>query len=256
MDDDSDRTEPGYKPLFAELGLLVLVMVATALLTGRIGTMELLVVEVVFFLTPLTLWVIGRIGLPLPKWIVFNVGGIAFGIVGAAVIAERIEMAWVVGAFLVLIVYDYLAVHRSDAMSKLGKGAFKLNLPLAVIIPLSSEHSHDDLRKVISNGGFDGIQESDLPPFTLIGLGDLVIPSVLACVALSISATWLTVGGFAVPLGTLGAVVGAVTGLYVLRRFAPEGPMAGMLTLVPGTLGGYLVGAIIAGAPLVTALGL
>ena len=56
----------------------------------------------------------------------------------------------------------------------------------------------------------------------------------------------------------IGVVGGGVAGLaalgYIARRF--EGVHAGLPPLNAGVLGGYLVGAVAAGVPLTTALGL
>ncbi|MFC7214943.1 presenilin family intramembrane aspartyl protease PSH [Saliphagus sp. GCM10025334] len=91
-----------------------------------------------------------------------------------------------------------------------------------------------------------------------IGLGDAVIPTILIASA----ASFLEVGSFDVPLITLnapalGGVLGTLAGLLVLMAMVLRGrPHAGLPLLNSGAIGGYLVGALWAGVPIATALGL
>ncbi|UTF53091.1 presenilin family intramembrane aspartyl protease PSH [Natronosalvus rutilus] len=91
-----------------------------------------------------------------------------------------------------------------------------------------------------------------------IGLGDAVIPTILIASA----ASFLEVGSLDVPLITLnapalGGVLGTLAGLLVLMAMVLRGrPHAGLPLLNSGAIGGYLVGALWAGVPVATALGL
>ncbi|USZ72921.1 presenilin family intramembrane aspartyl protease PSH [Natronosalvus halobius] len=91
-----------------------------------------------------------------------------------------------------------------------------------------------------------------------IGLGDAVIPTILVASA----ASFLDVGSLDVPLITLnapalGGVLGTLAGLLVLMAMVLKGrPHAGLPLLNSGAIGGYLVGALWAGVPIATALGL
>ncbi|WP_312908980.1 presenilin family intramembrane aspartyl protease PSH [Natronosalvus caseinilyticus] len=91
-----------------------------------------------------------------------------------------------------------------------------------------------------------------------IGLGDAVIPTILIASA----ASFLEAGALDVPLITLnapalGGVLGTLAGLLVLMAMVLKGrPHAGLPLLNSGAIGGYLVGALWAGVPIATALGL
>ncbi|MFP8891564.1 presenilin family intramembrane aspartyl protease PSH [Natrialbaceae archaeon A-CW2] len=91
-----------------------------------------------------------------------------------------------------------------------------------------------------------------------IGLGDAVIPTILVASA----ATFIDEGMLEVPLITLnvpalGAIVGTLVGLLVLLSMVLQGRAhAGLPLLNTGAIGGYLIGALWAGVPLLTALGL
>jgi presenilin-like A22 family membrane protease len=91
-----------------------------------------------------------------------------------------------------------------------------------------------------------------------IGLGDAVIPTVLIASAATFSpATDLAVPLLGVNLPALLAMVGTLAGLLVLMRWVIQGrPHAGLPLLNGGAIGGYLIGSVVAGVPLIEALGL
>jgi presenilin-like A22 family membrane protease len=91
-----------------------------------------------------------------------------------------------------------------------------------------------------------------------IGLGDAVIPTVLIASAATFSpAADLAVPLLGVNLPALLAMVGTLAGLLVLMRWVIQGrPHAGLPLLNGGAIGGYLIGSVVAGVPLIEALGL
>jgi presenilin-like A22 family membrane protease len=113
---------------------------------------------------------------------------------------------------------------------------------------------------VSASGDGGGEADGDDPvPVTLLGLGDAIIPGMLAVSA----GNFLTDAPTLVPAlnanaPALGALVGGVAGLvalgYLARRF--EGVHAGLPPLNAGVLGGYFIGTLAAGLPLTAALGL
>jgi presenilin-like A22 family membrane protease len=91
-----------------------------------------------------------------------------------------------------------------------------------------------------------------------IGLGDAVIPAVLVASAATFSpAADLAVPFLGVNLPALLAMVGTLGGLLVLMRWVMRGrPHAGLPLLNGGAIGGYLIGSLAAGVPLIEAVGL
>jgi presenilin-like A22 family membrane protease len=91
-----------------------------------------------------------------------------------------------------------------------------------------------------------------------IGLGDAVMPTVMVASAATFSpAPSLVLARLTVNLPALLAVVGTMVGLLVLLRMVMAGrPHAGLPLLNGGAIGGYLLGAVLAGVPLVEAVGL
>ncbi len=92
-----------------------------------------------------------------------------------------------------------------------------------------------------------------------IGLGDAVMPAVMTASAAFFSpASSLGIGILpALNLPALSAMIGTFLGLAILLRLVLEGHAhAGLPLLNGGAIGGYLVGSILAGIPVVTAVGL
>jgi len=92
-----------------------------------------------------------------------------------------------------------------------------------------------------------------------IGLGDVVIPTVLVASAgfFVRDAPAVALGGLTVPLPAAAAMVGTLAGLVVLLYMVLQGRAhAGLPLLNGGAIGGYLLGALASGLTLVEALGL
>jgi presenilin-like A22 family membrane protease len=95
-----------------------------------------------------------------------------------------------------------------------------------------------------------------------IGLGDAVIPTVMVASAAFFLPSSLTPslgvpGVPALTLPALTAMVGTFAGLFTLLWMVLKGrPHAGLPLLNGGAIGGYLVGALASGVPILTALGL
>lgn len=95
-------------------------------------------------------------------------------------------------------------------------------------------------------------------PATLLGLGDALIPGMLAVSAAHFLDAPIVVPALGANLPAMGAVAGGVVGLialtYVVHHY--EGVHAGLPPLNASVLAGYLLGAIAAGIPIASALGL
>ncbi|MEF8788866.1 MAG: presenilin family intramembrane aspartyl protease PSH [Haloarculaceae archaeon] len=92
-----------------------------------------------------------------------------------------------------------------------------------------------------------------------IGLGDAVMPAVLVASAgfFAPGGVEALVSGLALTLPALTAMVGTVLGLLVLMYQVAKGQAhAGLPLLNGGAIAGYLAGSLVAGVPVVTALGL
>jgi presenilin-like A22 family membrane protease len=80
---------------------------------------------------------------------------------------------------------------------------------------------------------------------------------IVASAAFFLETPSLGVPGIALTLPALTAIIGTLAGLAVLLTLVSRGRAhAGLPLLNGGAIAGYLVGALLAGVPLVTALGL
>lgn len=90
-----------------------------------------------------------------------------------------------------------------------------------------------------------------------VGLGDAVMPGVMVASAAVFAPAPPLFEGVALTLPALTAMIGTLCGLVALLRFVMQGRAhAGLPLLNGGAVGGYLLGALAAGIPLVRALGL
>jgi len=117
------------------------------------------------------------------------------------------------------------------------------------------DHTSDDAGEESETD--DGVRDA-----FFIGLGDAVIPTVMVASAAFFLPSSLTpslgVPGLpALTLPALTAMVGTFAGLFTLLWMVLKGrPHAGLPLLNGGAIGGYLLGALASGVPLLTALGL
>ncbi|WP_128904363.1 presenilin family intramembrane aspartyl protease PSH [Halorubrum amylolyticum] len=111
-----------------------------------------------------------------------------------------------------------------------------------------------------ADGGADVSEPTDIEDRDafFIGLGDAVIPTVLVASAATFSpAANLSVPLIGINLPALLAMGGSLAGLLVLMGWVVKGrPHAGLPLLNGGAIGGYLIGSVAAGVPLIEAVGL
>ncbi len=108
-----------------------------------------------------------------------------------------------------------------------------------------------------------GDQTEDEPPepardALFIGLGDAVIPTILVASAVTfLEAPLYDLPVIALNTPALGAMIGTLAGLLTLLYMVVQGRAhAGLPLLNAGAIGGYLLGAVLIGIPVTTALGL
>ena len=230
-----------------------------------------------------------------PEWYVIDTAGVLMGAGAAGLFGISFGLLPALVLLTVLAVYDAISVYGTEHMLDLAAGVMDLNLPVVLVIPTTLSYSLREASADVGSGDsagsddgdsgeepeaatdFDG-EESDTERGSgdadgadpedgvrdafFIGLGDAVIPTVIVASAaffLPSSATpSLGVPGVpALTLPALTAMVGTFAGLFTLLWMVLKGrPHAGLPLLNGGAIGGYLVGALASGVPLLTALGL
>jgi presenilin-like A22 family membrane protease len=137
--------------------------------------------------------------------------------------------------------------------------------------PDDAEDASDDLEDAVGDtddaadeteDAADDTDGDDVRDAFFVGLGDAVIPTVIVASAAffvpASAAPSLGVPGLpALNLPALTAMVGTFAGLFTLLWMVLKGrPHAGLPLLNGGAIGGYLLGALASGIPLLSALGL
>ena len=194
--------------------------------------------------------------LAYPEWYVIDAAGALMGAGAAGLFGISFGLLPAIVLLTVLAVYDAISVYGTEHMLDLAEGVLDLNIPVVLVIPL--EWSYSLLAEGSTKGATEGTDEEERDVF-FIGLGDAVMPAVMAASA----AFWSPAPAFGLPfvpamgLPALLSVIGTFVGLGVLLRMVLKGrPHAGLPLLNGGAIGGYLVGSVVAGVPLVQALGL
>ncbi len=215
-----------------------------------------------------------------PEWYVINTAGVLMGAGAAGLFGITFGILPALLLLTVLAVYDAISVYKTEHMLDLADGVMDLRIPAILIIPLTLSYSildDDDETTETVDEATDTVDEDtentdeaedetevDTEPdedssrdVFFIGLGDAVIPGVLVASAAFFSpATQFAVPIIELNLPALLALIGTMAGLLVLMRMVMKGRAhAGLPLLNGGAIGGYLLGSLLAGIPLLEALG-
>jgi presenilin-like A22 family membrane protease len=169
-----------------------------------------------------------------PEWYVIDALGILIGAGVASIFGVSLDVLPVVILLILLAVYDAISVYKTKHMITLADGVIDLKTPILFVIPKRRDYSfiRDGIGK-LDDGG-------DRAAF-IIGMGDLIMPSILV-VSANVFLKGAKLGGI-INLPALGAIIGSLAGLCVLLYFVMSGkPQAGLPPLNGGTILGFLVG--------------
>jgi presenilin-like A22 family membrane protease len=224
-----------------------------------------------------------------PEWWVIDASGVVMGAAAAGLFGISFGLFPAILLLTVLAVYDAISVYGTEHMLTLAEGVMDMKVPVVLVAPTTLSFSFREMgsesgEATAGDGGQpddadapgDGDTDvaegdegvADQSPMErdafFIGLGDAVMPSIIVVSAVHFHT--------AVPGGTvdalvsapillnlpgLTAMVGTIAGLLVLMWLVLKGRAhAGLPLLNGGAIGGYLVGALASGVPLLAALGL
>ena len=169
-----------------------------------------------------------------PEWYVIDALGILIGAGVAAIFGISLQYWPVVILLLLLAAYDAISVYKTKHMITLAEGVIDLKTPILFVIPKRRDYSF--IKDGIGKLG-DGGERAAF----IIGMGDLIMPSILV-VSANFFCQGAKIGGL-INLAALGAIIGSLAGLFVLLHFVMSGkPQAGLPPLNGGTILGFLVG--------------
>ena len=169
-----------------------------------------------------------------PEWYVIDILGIFIAAGVASIFGVSLEVLPVIILLVLLAVYDAISVYKTKHMLTLAEGVIDLKTPILFVIPKRRDYS-------FIRHGVGKLEESGERAAFIMGMGDLIMPSILV-VSANVFLKSERIFGFA-NLPALGAIIGSLAGLVVLLYFVSSGrPQAGLPPLNGGTILGFLLG--------------
>lgn len=195
---------------------------------------------------PMTISVILAISLTytlykFPEWYVVDGIGIVMGAGIAGIFGMSFGILPVFVLLIVLAIYDFISVYKTKHMVSLASGVMKMKLPVVLVIPKKLNYSFYQKEGIMQE-----IDKEKKREAVFIGLGDLIIPGILAVAASYHLPSMMVWGLYAPVLVAIGCILGSVVGVLVLMRFVLKGnPQAGLPLLNSGAIIGYVVSYLI-----------
>lgn len=190
-------------------------------------------------------WLVGAVaGIALvalvryhPEWYVVDATGIIMAVGAMALIGISLAILPVLVMLVLLAVYDAISVYKTKHMISLADNVMEMRLPVLLVIPKERDYSFRKQKKLKEE-----LDSGEERAAMFMGLGDVIIPGLLAVSAF----TFLpggTLAGIERPLlVAAGTVLGGLVGFTVLMRYVLRGnPQAGLPLLNGGTILGYLL---------------
>jgi presenilin-like A22 family membrane protease len=169
-----------------------------------------------------------------PEWYVIDGLGILIGAGVAAIFGASLDVWPVIVLLVLLAVYDAISVYKTKHMITLAEGVIDLKTPILFVVPKRRNYSF--IKEGIGKLG-DGGERAAF----IIGMGDMIMPSILVVSANVFLEGWRLAGMINLP--ALGAIIGSVAGMGILLHFVLSGkPQAGLPPLNGGTILGFLAG--------------
>jgi presenilin-like A22 family membrane protease len=169
-----------------------------------------------------------------PEWYVIDAVGLLVAAGTAAIFGISLSVFNVILLLAGLAIYDAIAVYKTKHMLSLADTVIDLRLPVLLVIPkvagyrFRAEASKFKEAKPENKGEREAM---------FMGLGDLVMPTILVIAALQFSEP----GWDGLP--ALGAAIGTLVGYAVLMGYVLKGrPQAGLPLLNGGSIVGFLTG--------------
>ncbi len=173
-----------------------------------------------------------------PEWYIIDAVGLVTSAGCAAIFGISLSPLPVIVLLVLLIIYDYVAVHRTKHMLTLADGVMQQKMPIMFLVPKSRRYSY-------RRAGLS-IQGEEERSAYMIGLGDMIMPGILI-VSAQVYASGIAF--FGVTLPAIGALLGAMVGLCLLAIPMRSGkPQPGLPLINSCTILGFIVCCVIAGS--------
>jgi presenilin-like A22 family membrane protease len=167
-----------------------------------------------------------------PEWYVIDTLGILIAAGAASIFGISLTILPVIILLMVLMIYDAISVYKTRHMITLAEGVVDIKSPILFIVPKRRGYSY--IREGVGTIG-EGERSA-----LIIGMGDLIMPSILV-VSANVFLTTARFGFITIP--SLGAIIGSVAGLVFLLTVVNKGkPQAGLPPINGGAIAGFLAG--------------
>jgi presenilin-like A22 family membrane protease len=174
-----------------------------------------------------------------PEWYVVDGVGLVMAVGATVILGVTFAILPAIVLLIILAVYDAISVYKTKHMITLADSVIDLNLPVLLVIPKKRGYSFREPKPRLKEQLDSGKEREAM----FMGLGDIVIPSLLIVSSLSFlpsSQGWLGVSNNL--LVAIGTMIGILFGFSILMRFVMKGnPQAGLPLLNSGAIGGYLI---------------
>jgi len=141
-----------------------------------------------------------------PEWYIINIVGIIASAGCAVIFGVSLSPLPVILLLILMVVYDYIAVHRTKHMLKLADGVMNQKIPIMFLVPKTAHYSY-------RNSSFNVSGDKSERSAYMIGMGDMIMPGILA-ISAQVFASGVSVFGLSLP--ALGTILGSIIGLLLL----------------------------------------
>jgi len=167
-----------------------------------------------------------------PEWYVIDILGMLIAAGAASIFGISLDILPVIVLLIILAVYDALSVYKTKHMITLAEGVVDIKAPILFVVPKHRDYNY-------RRDGVGNIGDGERAAY-IIGMGDLIMPSILV-----VSANIFLGGqlwGF-INLPAIGTIAGSVAGLAILLVYVQRGKaQAGLPPINGGAITGFLAG--------------
>ncbi len=170
-----------------------------------------------------------------PEWYIVDISGIITGVGAIAMLGISLTILIVLILLIGMALYDAISVYKTKHMIDLADALIDLKLPILFVIPKTRKYSLVKETKGLK----EKLKDNEKRDAFFMGVGDIVIPGILAAAAFHNIANY----GFLIGLST---IAGTLVGFALLMLFVIKGkPQAGLPFLCPGAILGYVLSSLI-----------
>jgi presenilin-like A22 family membrane protease len=170
-----------------------------------------------------------------PEWYVVDASGIITSIGAVAMLGISLTILIVIVLLIAMALYDAISVYKTKHMIDLADTLIDLKLPILFVIPKTKDYSLVKQTKGLK----ETLKEGEKRDAFFMGVGDIVIPGILA------AAAFHNIDQFGFLIG-LSVIAGTIVGFALLMVFVLTGrPQAGLPFLCPGAILGYVISSLV-----------